>query len=563
MSTTNAVAPSITIAASANPVLAGTTVNFTSSPINGGSSPTIKWYKNGVLASTSSSYSYVPVNGDVITATLTTSLSCVTVLTANSNLLTMQVNPASTTWTGAINNDWFTAGNWNNGVPGTLSAVSIPGGLTNYPTMTTFGNCASFTMQDGASFIGSEYLSVTANNISVTRNVVNSNYHLMSSPTSYTTFGDAFAGHTGTTYAWEFNTVTNKWVSKVGSSAFAVGKGYMMYTTTPTLNATFTGALNKTSVSTALSNAYDGWNLLGNPFQSAIDWDLLTKPAGIDATVHVRSGAGNNYLTWNGSVGNLTDGIIPAENGFYAVATVNGVVLTVPLTARVHSNAPYAKQTPANAIALEAVGNNASDQMFVHFNDNATSQFDHQFDGHKKWGDDDVPQVYSLIPNYELSINELPLLGNEIVNVGFKCNTTGQYTLNATGMESFDASVPIFLKDRKLNYIQDLRSKAEYTFDYLAGDFENRFELIFKAIDPKDNSNDEISIYGNGDNVVVINYTGLAGEVWIRDVTGREILHTNITSQTKTIVPVKVATGAYFVKVVTSKATASQKVILR
>lgn len=41
----------------------------------------------------------------------------------------------STTWTGNSSSDWFTAGNWTNGVPTTTLDAIIPGGLVTYPIL--------------------------------------------------------------------------------------------------------------------------------------------------------------------------------------------------------------------------------------------------------------------------------------------------------------------------------------------------------------------------------------------------------------------------------------------
>lgn len=89
-------APSIAIAASANPACAGASVTFTSSITNGGATPTYAWTVNGVAAGTNSaSYSSTALtNGAVVACTLTSSSTCVTTNTAASNSITMTVNPS-------------------------------------------------------------------------------------------------------------------------------------------------------------------------------------------------------------------------------------------------------------------------------------------------------------------------------------------------------------------------------------------------------------------------------------------------------------------------------------
>ncbi|MFN0060536.1 MAG: DUF2341 domain-containing protein, partial [Planctomycetota bacterium] len=68
----------------------------------------------------------------------------------------------TTTWTGTVSTNWFTAGNWNNGVPTSTCSVIIPGSLGNYPSLTAAGAVAAdLTVQSGASLaIGSQTITV-------------------------------------------------------------------------------------------------------------------------------------------------------------------------------------------------------------------------------------------------------------------------------------------------------------------------------------------------------------------------------------------------------------------
>ncbi|MCX6245852.1 MAG: PKD domain-containing protein [Bacteroidetes bacterium] len=90
----NTVPVSVSIAASSNPVCAGTSVTFTATPINGGAAPVYQWKRNGSNVGTNSTtYTYIPINGDVITCTLTSNAACASGNPATSNSVTMTVNP--------------------------------------------------------------------------------------------------------------------------------------------------------------------------------------------------------------------------------------------------------------------------------------------------------------------------------------------------------------------------------------------------------------------------------------------------------------------------------------
>lgn len=95
MSVTTTVMPSVTITASATTICAGTNVTFTATPVNGGTAA-YQWKLNGANVGTNSaSYQHAALaNGDVVTVAMTSSLSCVTQATAQSNAITMTVNAA-------------------------------------------------------------------------------------------------------------------------------------------------------------------------------------------------------------------------------------------------------------------------------------------------------------------------------------------------------------------------------------------------------------------------------------------------------------------------------------
>ena len=84
----------VTIAPSQNPVCAGTSVTFTSTPTNEGTAPFYQWKVNSVNVGTNNPvYSYIPTNGDIVTCILTSDATCPTGNPATSNSITMTVNP--------------------------------------------------------------------------------------------------------------------------------------------------------------------------------------------------------------------------------------------------------------------------------------------------------------------------------------------------------------------------------------------------------------------------------------------------------------------------------------
>ncbi|MBL0286516.1 MAG: PKD domain-containing protein [Bacteroidetes bacterium] len=96
VSVTNGVASAVqvSIAASTNPICAGTNVTFTATPTNGGT-PSYQWKLNGVnVGSNLPTYSNNALsNGDLVSCVMNSSLTCITGNPATSNVINMAVNP--------------------------------------------------------------------------------------------------------------------------------------------------------------------------------------------------------------------------------------------------------------------------------------------------------------------------------------------------------------------------------------------------------------------------------------------------------------------------------------
>lgn len=120
----NIVAPSVTI--SGPPVVCqGQNAVFTATPVNGGTSPSYQWKKNGIIVGTNSAtYNDTGlINGDDIVVAMTSNRECVSVVTVNSNTIdvavTSQVTPTISIAADPV------------GSVGTGSAVYIAATITN------------------------------------------------------------------------------------------------------------------------------------------------------------------------------------------------------------------------------------------------------------------------------------------------------------------------------------------------------------------------------------------------------------------------------------------------
>jgi hypothetical protein len=118
-------AASVTVSATSANICAGTNVIFTATHVNGGT-PAYQWKLNGVnTGSNGNTYQNANLaHGDMVTVTMTSSLSCASPQTATSNVITMAVQ-AKTTFYRDTDGDGY-----GNAASGTVQACSAPTGYT-------------------------------------------------------------------------------------------------------------------------------------------------------------------------------------------------------------------------------------------------------------------------------------------------------------------------------------------------------------------------------------------------------------------------------------------------
>lgn len=99
ISVSNSVTPAVVIASSASgSICSGTSVTFTATPTNGGSTPSYQWQVNGTnTGSNNPTFTSASLtNGDVVTCVMTSSAACASSSTSNSNSVTMSVSNSVT-----------------------------------------------------------------------------------------------------------------------------------------------------------------------------------------------------------------------------------------------------------------------------------------------------------------------------------------------------------------------------------------------------------------------------------------------------------------------------------
>ncbi|MFM9986819.1 MAG: beta strand repeat-containing protein, partial [Flavobacteriales bacterium] len=110
MTINSVVTPSVSIALTtgSNPSCAGSSITFTATPANGGTTPSYQWKVNGSNAGTNSTTFTASslTNGQIVTCVLTSNAACLSVSTATSNSITISIT-TSVTWYADTDNDGY------------------------------------------------------------------------------------------------------------------------------------------------------------------------------------------------------------------------------------------------------------------------------------------------------------------------------------------------------------------------------------------------------------------------------------------------------------------------
>jgi len=554
---------------------------------------------NTVLASSTTVFEGLP--GEFVPDLETGS----TLLATSTGLYKLVEDPGSvsTIWNGDGN--WNDDDHWSNGIPYEICNIIIESGTV---TISTEGKSndvnivpeAAITIENGstldvngdftltsdetgyASFIDNGMLNVTGE-IKVERFISADKWHYITPPVTDAQ-ADVFTG----LWLEYWNEPTSTWNPITSPTEdLLAGKGYKTWAssgTTGDVTLEFTGTLNTGNFAPAITLSgtpeATGWNLVGNDFPSAIDWGTDNNPnndfvrTNIDNTIYFWTGS--QYATYNPS-GNGGDGegvnggtqYIASMQGFYIHANATSPQLTVPQSSRLHHTQSFRKpQNNNESISLTVSSTTFSDEIIIRVNENATNEFDTQYDAYKLYGIDEAPQLYCSTEYDILSVNNMPMVDSKIdAYIGFIPGTPEIHTIVAAGTNSFDDEVIISLEDTQQDLIIDLKADSSYSYYASPGDNPNRFILHIDAetvnIQHFDKPLENI-IYLSNNKVIVKNTKGnkLIGDIKIFDLLGRLQFNEDLNGNTKQVFEPYLQSGTYIVMISNNIDIQTHKIII-
>jgi hypothetical protein len=419
-------------------------------------------------------------------------------------------------WTGTVSNDWNTGTNWSTGnVPGLLTNVFIEAGTPFRPIVSTSAECNEVVIKRNAILeIDTEgELNVFGNvtietdefnygalidhgtiNINgkgkISRFLKSNDWHYVSSPVENASSVEIGSG----VYYYDEPTASNNWLKgwiPVENQQLEVGRGYDVQKTVDEV-VYIEGTFNTGDYTVSLTNTdgpeiaeHEGWNLIGNPYPSAIDWDAAgwTKDNVNDA-IYIWDEDLQNFVTYISGVGvNGGSNYIPPMQGFFVKVTNPGTgSVTMTNDVRIANIQSKLKAAaPGNeGFVLSITNGNFRDETIFRLDDNAGYGFDNSFDAYKKFSDNYlVPQIYTTTSKGdELAINSYPA-GVEYaqIPVNVKVARTGTYVIEFIGDWNIDPSKTIYLEDILEDTLIDARKALDYMFTTKDIHVKGRFVL--------------------------------------------------------------------------------------
>lgn len=276
---------------------------------------------------------------------------------------------------------------------------------------------------------------------------------------------------------------------------------------TPTL-----ATLGYTGSGTGTNHAVRGFNMVGNPYPSTIDWCTayastgITRTSTVSPTIWVLNPQTNQYDTFiaTSSAGGTATGnasrYIMSGQGFFVQATGTSPVspaLTFTESAKATNQltgTSLLMGTPAPQLAgnrllrLKVMIDSLNyDDIALVFNSSASTRYSDSEDalyirsksapeGLSSFSDDSV----------KLAINSLPLPGitQRVIRLSVDATYTGTYTLQKTQLDDIPKLYAIWLRDNLKKDSLDIRNNSTYIFDVNTNDTttygDNRFQLVIR-----------------------------------------------------------------------------------
>jgi hypothetical protein len=241
-----------------------------------------------------------------------------------------------------------------------------------------------------------------------------------------------------------------------------------------------------------------GFNLVGNPYASSIDWDLITG-TNLSTTIWVYNPTlkvFSTYIKGNGGVGTNTNGgnvadIIPSGQGFYVKTTAASPALTFTEAHKVNTQVAAANIMLAAAppttdlkyirVKLTQDADNKDDAL-IFFKPGTSSDYTVDEDADYLRGNNVVAISTRVNNRSALAINQMPLPAyKENINLNVIVPANGTYQISVPETNDMPPQYDVWIKDWLKKDSVNIKTTPTYAFDAVASDsttFKRRFSIV-------------------------------------------------------------------------------------
>ncbi|WP_295791577.1 T9SS type A sorting domain-containing protein [Mucilaginibacter sp.] len=251
---------------------------------------------------------------------------------------------------------------------------------------------------------------------------------------------------------------------------------------------------------------YVGYNMVGNPYASSIDWDTFSatiSTAGIygpqvNKTIYIYNEATKIYGTYDGTFAlNGASDIIPSGQGFYVQAKDATAQLIFHESAKTNvqatgSNLLLSKKPVNSGPVLQYVRMAMSkdsdniEEAVIRFENTAKDEFVIDEDSKHMAGTGGVNFSSYTSDNITASINDIPLPKKSQTKIRLYVSTTadGLYKIEKTELKNLPDIYEVWLMDAYKKDSLDIKHNSVYQFNILRSDTNswgaNRFSLVIR-----------------------------------------------------------------------------------
>jgi len=342
---------------------------------------------------------------------------------------------------------------------------------------------------------------------------------------------------------------------------------------------THTIGVTITDVSNGEIPSHKGWNLVGNPYPSPVDWMVSSgwDKDDINDAKYIWDGSNDIYTIFLGGFApigiNGGTQFIPSNQGFWVQATVTGS-MSINNACRVGEmgvTPDYYKDGNIDypMVSLVASGNSFSDEIIIRFLEGTTGGFDINYDATKLYSSNpEVPQLILNTGESVMALNTLPEITEDLeVQLDFYCGKEGYYTISLSDRSNLDRGMEVYLKDLIEDKIINLGESLYYGFNHKTDNPMDRFRIYFNPTsDIINNINPEsyFTIYTYNNTLIVLKNTikSLNGEITVFNMLGMPVWKGETGNSEKMEKQLDLPPGSYVVRINAGVFTHNTRILL-